>query len=170
MFALFSDIVWCLPDWQNGWNLNKVCWNTIMLIFYKLSIQRIHSMSVDVSRLPEQQWTIIFWSVSLSFTNPVRCDRALSSGSAHMYNKTFLTDPLHISTAPLYRPLYLGPKRSLIQYYCNDFYIFLKLTTSLNGPFKIGPMVSRFREVICTYAHIRPYSPQMYEVYKDLCG
>ena len=37
-----------------------------------------------------------------------------------LYHKPSITDHLHRSIT-LYRSLYLGPKRSLIQYHCNEF-------------------------------------------------
>ena len=40
----------------------------------------------------------------------------------HKYSKTSLTDNLHRSTAPVYRSLYLDPKRSPI-HHCNDILI-----------------------------------------------
>ena len=59
-----------------------------------------------------------------------------------IYSKTPLTDHLHRSTTPpqIDHSLYLGPKRS--------FVMIRKLTTSLHGPFKVGPIIGRFREVL----------------------
>ena len=64
-------------------------------------------------------------------------------------SKTSLIDHLYKVTTPQYRSVYLGIKRSPIQYHCNDVMLckLPNLTASLNGPFKVGPMVSSFGEV-----------------------
>ena len=49
MTILFSDIVQCLPDWQNGWKLNTIQWNSLMTIFCMLTIWCIRSISIDIS-------------------------------------------------------------------------------------------------------------------------
>ena len=66
------------------------------------------------------------------------------------YNKTSLTTHLHRATTHLYRSPYYGPKPSPIQ--------IIKLpkpTTFVNGPIKVGPIVSRFREgLLYVYIYI----------------
>ena len=66
---------------------------------------------------------------------------AILLGTKH--SKTSLTDQLHRLTTSLYRPLYLRPKSPLI-----TIWQLPKPTTFLNGPFEVGSVVGRFREVL----------------------
>ena len=49
--------------------------------------------------------------------------------------------------------LYFGPNPSPIQCHCNDIQL-PKLTTSLNGPFKVGPWSVELERFYCVYIFI----------------
>ena len=72
----------------------------------------------------------------------------------YIYTVKPLTDHLHRSTTILYRSHYLGHKESSIHYHCTNILKLPKPTVSLNGPFKVGPKVGRFRKGLLYYQRL----------------
>ena len=129
----------------------------VFLLLLQVAVQKSW-VGLQLARL---HWWEHIWKEILYLADVVHATCTWLLPSEHIYiyiyiySKTSLTDHLHRSSTPLYWSLYFGPKRLPIQ-----IFLLHELTTSLNGPPKVSPMVGRFREVllcICIYIYIYIY-------------